>query len=107
MFAYRTTYKTLDVFRTAWQEVIDEVKTAHLHGVVVLNKNWFAYQKPYRPRAVVRAFKGDALMRFTTNMLKILRATHITPAAMHRYLEIETTPAEDTEEGPSSDPRSQ
>lgn len=95
IFAYDTTYETLDGFKNAVQEVIDEVKTAHLHGIVVLSQNWFAFQKPFTTPTEVVPFGDNALMRFVTNLLAILRATHITPAAVHHYLKIETSPPDE------------
>jgi hypothetical protein len=94
VFAYDTTFASLDRFKQAWESAIDEVKTAHLHGVVVLKKDWYAFQIPHASRATLKVFKGDALMRFTSGMLDLLRATKIEEAVMERYLKIETPPTE-------------
>jgi hypothetical protein len=90
IFAYDTMYETLDGLKDALQEILDELKTAHLHGIVVLRRNWFGYQKPNRPSSEMRVFSDNAMMRFINIMLKQLRTVHITPADMGEYLKIET-----------------
>jgi hypothetical protein len=66
---------------------------------VVLKKDWFAAQKAFVAPPFVQGFKGGALMRFVTVMLGILRSAHITPAAMHHYLQIETPAPENAGDG--------
>lgn len=98
VFAYDTGYKSLPTFKKAWERTIAEVRTAHLHGVVVLSRDWYAFQVPYKTPPEVRVFSDHALMRFTSGMLNLLRATKIREAAMDRYLDIEVpTPDSDTE----------
>jgi hypothetical protein len=100
IFAYDTSYESLDRFQQALQEVIDEVGTAHLHGIVVVKHGWFAFQEPYKSPAMVRVYGDNGLMRFVTSMLTLLRATYITPAAMDEYLRIDTAPPEGDGENP-------
>lgn len=100
VFAYDATYKTLNRFRKAWEKALDEVGAAHLHGVVVLKKDWYAFQVPDSTPARLKVFSSHALMRFMNGMLDVLRATSIQEAAMHRYLKIETPPPDDSGENP-------
>ena len=98
VFAFETSYATAEGFRKAWQKALDKVGTAHIHGVVVLNKNWYAFQVPYETPARVKIFTDHALMRFMNGMLHLLRSTRIYEAATGRYLKIETPPSENAGE---------
>lgn len=97
VFAYDTSYRTLAGLQKALQRKIDEVGTAHLHGIVVLKKDWYAFQLPNKAPSELKVFKGDALMRFTSAMLDLLRATKIEEAEMNRYLNIEMPKPEKTD----------
>jgi len=97
VFAFNTTYSTPDGLKDALQRAIDEGGFAHLHGIVVLNKGWFAFQYPNKPRAEIKIFTDNALLRFVNNMLMLLKGTVIREAEMARYLKIETAESEPDE----------
>lgn len=95
-FAFNTRYKNPEKFKAALERALNEQRGAHLHGIVVLSANWFAYQQPNRPRAEVRLFTDNALLRYVNSMLKVLKSTVVREADMSRYLvNIETAPPEE------------
>ena len=46
-------------------------RAAHLHGIVILDKNWFAFQEPYTGDEItIHVFSDNALLRFTNALLR-------------------------------------
>jgi hypothetical protein len=97
IFAFNTTYKTLEGLRDALATEIERVKTAHLHGIVVLSMNWYAFQVANEQPPRVKTFADNALMRYVSNMLTILNAVPMYNVAMGRYLNVETPPKDDAD----------
>lgn len=95
VFAYGTTYTRLDRFQRAWEDVSDELRTAHVHGVVVLEKDWYCFQLPNQSPSRFNAFEGNALLRFTNGLLSLLQSAVIVEADMGRYLKIPVAPPDD------------
>lgn len=92
-FAFDADYGTADGLKTALEDALNNSK-AHLHGLVVVKKDWFFYQKAYTTPAKIEMFTGNALLRFVNNMLVLLKTHVIREADMSRYLDIPTAPLE-------------
>lgn len=69
---------------------------AHLHGIVVLSKDWFAFQQLRRcgEDAKIEMFDDNALLRFVNSMLRSLKGVVVREAEMSRYLKIPTADPE-------------
>jgi hypothetical protein len=48
IFAFDTVYKTSRALKDALERELNEPYGAHLHGIVVVSKNWFAFKHPRR-----------------------------------------------------------
>jgi hypothetical protein len=105
VFAFDTTYSASESLKNALEVAIDKVKNAHLHGIVVLSKDWFAFQVAYQQPPKVKIFTDNALMRYVNNMLRLLKALPMYNVAMDRYLGIETAPPDDVGESHARIPR--
>lgn len=72
IFAYaKKGWRTLVDFESHLTEKLQQHRSAHLHGIVVLDKNWFAFQEAHTGAQVeVHAFDDHALLRFTNTLLK-------------------------------------
>jgi Domain of unknown function (DUF6602) len=62
---------------------------AHIHGLVVANKDWYVYQEAFADGRLFHPAVGDALMRFVRGMLGSMGSRRVGPAWMNRYLEPE------------------
>ena len=79
-----------------WKTINDLVDTlrdavaqtgAHIHGLIVLSKNWYIVQEAYSEGRNFHAKQGDALMRFVGGMLRSIGSRNIGAAWMDGYLE--------------------
>ncbi|HKQ23897.1 MAG TPA: DUF6602 domain-containing protein [Burkholderiales bacterium] len=86
IFAFDTTYRSADALKRALQRELTKPYGAHLHGIVVLSKNWFAFQRPFKAPAEIEIFTDMALLRFVNSMLENLKSVIIREAQMSRYL---------------------
>lgn len=94
VFAYEADWKSPEAFRDSWEAALTKVGAGHVHGVVVLTKDWYLFQVPYQTPRQVKIFTDHALLRFMNGLLAVLRGTTMGAAAMRRYLAIETPPLE-------------
>jgi hypothetical protein len=61
-------------------------RSSHIHGLVVLDKNWFFVQQPYsRPRHFEYA-TDNALMLLVKQMINSMSSLPIAPMSVDRYL---------------------
>lgn len=95
VFAYDAVWTRPERFERAWQVALDKVGAAHIHGVVVLSKDWYLYQLPYQKLAKTKLYTDNALLRFMNGMLTTLRATLTGRTAMDRYIKLPTPGAEE------------
>jgi hypothetical protein len=100
IFAFDTSYKTPGALKEALENKLNEPHGAHLHGIVVVSKGWFAFQHVRKKRELARVemFADNGLLRFVNNMLKSLKGVVVREADMSRYLNIETVEDESTDE---------
>lgn len=72
IFAYsKKGWKNIQDFKIYLENKLNEYPKAHLHGIIIIEKNWFAFQEPYtNNRAEVHVFDDNALLRFTNTLLR-------------------------------------
>lgn len=86
IFAYaKKGWRNLDAFRKDIEEHLRRHTGAHLHGIVVLEKDWFAFQETYDPNVTVHAFNNNALIRFTNTMLRGIQSFPMHIASIDDY----------------------
>jgi len=86
IFAYaKKGWRTLEDFRSHLVEKLQQHILAHLHGIVILEKNWFAFQQAYTRPPVVHAFNDQALLRFTNTLLKGIQSMRMEIAWLDDY----------------------
>ena len=93
IFAFDTTYKTSGALKNALEKRLNKPDNgAHLHGIVVVGKDWCGFQhvRLKGAPAVIEMFDKNGLLRFVNNMLKSLKGVVVREAQMSRYLQIET-----------------
>ena len=87
-------WKTIDSFASAWKRALSTVQRRHLHGVAVLNRNWFLYQLPYTDKRVeLKTFSDNALLRFTNKLLTDISGMQMQQASLNRYLRLDPEPS--------------
>ena len=90
IFAYDATWKTISGFRDALKQALLKVPDAHVHGVIVLAKEWFAYQVPYtEEERQVKHYSDNSLLRFIKKMMHDLGSFPMRQVSIDRYLNIE------------------
>jgi len=90
IFAYDATWKTLSGFRDALKQALVKIPDAHLHGVIVLAKEWFAYQVPYSGQDVrLKHYSDNGLLRFVKKMLHDVGSFPMHQASVDRYFNTE------------------
>jgi hypothetical protein len=103
--AYDTQYATADSLRDAWMAALSRNLNAHLHGCLVLKKNWFFSQLAFLPEPVVVSETDDALVRFLSFLLTSISSMPVALANLKRYFDVsgifsslDTDPQEDNSE---------
>ena len=90
LFAYDATWERHDNFVKALEKALAKVPDSHIHGVVVLAKEWFAYQVAYagnEPK--VKHYLDNGLLRFVKHMIHCIASVPIRQMSIDRYLNIE------------------
>lgn len=87
IFAYaQEGWKNIEDFRSQLSEKLQEHPSAHIHGIVVLEKNWFAFQEAYTGDDVeIHAFDDNALLRFTNTLLRGIQGMPMNIASIDNY----------------------
>jgi hypothetical protein len=87
VFAYaKKGWRTLADFKSYLKDSLQKHSSAHLHGIVILEKNWFAFQEPYSGNDVeIHAFKDNALLRFTNTLLRGIQSMPMDIASIDDY----------------------
>jgi hypothetical protein len=89
IFAYDAAWKTMSGLRDALKEALMKVPDAHVHGVIVLAKEWFAYQVPYSgEERQVKHYSDHSLLRFTKKMMHDLGSCPMHQVSLDRYFNI-------------------
>ena len=87
LFAYHTDdWSEIDDFVASLQAALLKHKEAHIHGAIVLDKNWFAKQEPYTDeRRELIAYDDDCLLRFTNSLLHGIQSMPMGMIDLDRY----------------------
>jgi hypothetical protein len=87
LFAYHTEeWNNLDDFVASLQAALLKHKKAHIHGAVVLDRNWFVKQVPYmEEERVLNAYDDDCLLRFINSLLDGIQSMPMGMTDLERY----------------------
>jgi hypothetical protein len=87
IFAYaKRGWRKLDDFKSDLEEKLKKHRAAHLHGIVILDKNWFAFQEPYTGDEIkIHVFSDNALLRFTNALLRGIQSMPMNIASIDNY----------------------
>ena len=98
VFAYaKKGWRGIEDFQRHLQEKLQEHSDAHLHGIVVLEKNWFACQEAYsRTGRVVRTFNDNSLLHFINTLLIGIQSIVMAAATLQYYLQADIYPSPET-----------
>ncbi|MBI3547192.1 MAG: hypothetical protein HY081_11480 [Gammaproteobacteria bacterium] len=92
LFAYDATWKRHSSFVSALKKALVKVPEAHVHGVVVLAKEWFAYQIAYAENGpTLKHYTDNGLLRFVKHMIHSLASVPMQQMSIDRYLNIEAS----------------
>jgi uncharacterized protein DUF6602 len=90
LFAYDATWKKHGSFVNALTKALRKVPEAHVHGIVVLAKEWFAYQVAYAENGpTLKHYTDNGLLRFVKHMIHNLASVPMQQMSIDRYLNIE------------------
>lgn len=87
IFAYtKKGWRNINDFKLELEEKLKKYRSAHLHGIVILEKNWFAFQEPYTGDDVeIHVFSDNALLRFTNTLLRGIQSMPMNIASIDNY----------------------
>jgi hypothetical protein len=88
VFAYESKgWKTASDLIKSLEKAEDDTP-AHIHGLAVLDADWFIYQEPYaEPGHKFHAVEGDALLHFVNHMIHCIGSIPMGPLSIDRYHE--------------------
>jgi hypothetical protein len=67
-----------------------KVPEAHVHGAIILAKEWFAYQVAYTK--TVHHYSGNSLLRFVQKMMHDVGSFPMHQASIDRYFSMDAPP---------------
>lgn len=87
IFAYaKKGWRTLTDFKSEIEEKLKKYRSAHIHGIVILDKNWFAFQEPFTGDNIkIHVFSDNALLRFTNTLLRGIQSMPMSTASIDDY----------------------
>ncbi len=86
IFAYDATWKTMSGFVSAFRKALIKVPDAHVHGIIILAKEWFSYQIAHSgEERRVKHYSDKSLFRFTNSMMHSLGSFPMYQASIDRY----------------------
>lgn len=87
VFAYsQKGWQTADQLRDALQATAQKHPRAHIHGLGVLEKDWFFSQEAFEEPARFSVMQGDALMTFFRELLQCISSLGMKEMSVNRYL---------------------
>ncbi len=89
IFAVNSSFGSISAVELKMREVTTE-NGAHVHGLAVLEKDWFLSQTPYRRPHEFEARERQALAEFCATVLRSIQSIKVRPASMGRYLGVRT-----------------
>ena len=88
VFAYEQRgWQSLEEFADFLQQALQDEKEAYLHGVLVLDKDWFCTQVPFDENRTVKSYGNDSLMRFTKHLVDSINSVPMATASLNRYFQ--------------------
>jgi hypothetical protein len=85
VFAYEQKgWSTLAAFMDSLREANREA-SAHIHGLAVLNSDWYIEQEAHADPPKYHAAEGDALLHFVNGMLHSIGSVPMTQMSINRY----------------------
>lgn len=87
IFAYaKKGWRTVNDFKLEIEEKLKKHRSAHIHGIVILEKNWFAFQEPFTgDNIVIQVHEDNALLRFTNTLLRGIQSMPMSIASIDDY----------------------
>lgn len=87
IFAYaKKGWRSKEDFKKYLEDKLSQYREAHIHGIIILEKNWFAFQEPYTDDKVeVHIFDDNALLRFTNTLLRGIQSMPMNIASIDDY----------------------
>ena len=87
IFAYANKgWRSKQDFKKYLEDKLLQYREAHLHGIIILDKNWFAFQEPYTGENVeVHVFDDNALLRFTNTLLRGIQSMPMNVVSIDDY----------------------
>jgi len=86
--AYDTQYATAEALQETWVAALEENKEAHLHGCLVLKKNWFFSQLGFLPEPVIVSEEDHGLVRFLSFLMTSISTMPVRLANLKRYFNV-------------------
>lgn len=87
IFSVRSDYGSLQSIETELTTAV-EAKKAHVHGLMVLEKEWFLHQVAHETPPRFFRMEGRALAHFCAMVLYNVQSMEIRPASMRPYLKL-------------------
>lgn len=79
-------WRDLNAFRNHLINKLKEYPKAHIHGIIVLEKNWFAFQEAYTGEdRIVHCFDDNCLLRFTNTLLRGIQSMPMGITSIDHY----------------------
>lgn len=79
-------WRDLKAFKEHLKEKLKEHSRAHLHGIVVLEKNWFVFQEAHTGEDVLlHGFDNNCLLRFANALLRGIHSIPMGVASIDDY----------------------
>jgi hypothetical protein len=85
MFAINSDYADILKVESALKEYTEK-NGAHVHGLAVLDKDWFFHQLPHKDPNEFTRKESHSLAAFCTSVLSSIQSMEMHPASMRRYL---------------------
>jgi hypothetical protein len=88
IFSVNSKYESADAIEAALKE-ITLAKRAHVHGLVVLEKDWLFRQLVYKDSPTFSVIRTQAFAHFCGAVLHSIQSMQMFPASMRRYLNLQ------------------
>lgn len=85
VFAINSAYSELSSLENDLRDATHR-NDAHVHGLAVMDKDWFLQQRAYRNPHEFNCREGQALSAFCAKVLGSIQSITVWPASMKRYL---------------------
>lgn len=87
IFSIRSEFGSAQKIADELREAL-EANAAHIHGLAVLEKDWFIHQVAHKLPAKLVVMEDRALARFCAMVLYSVQSMQILPASMRQYLTV-------------------